>query len=127
MNRQERHAYNLGFACRALELPLATIMGPMRDDGYVLVELPDAYADAARLGYRDAVCTCDHHHGDHDDGYGCHGSLLLSGSDEDGDGDTVECFCTGFQSAALTKRVEQARNRAHAREEEEDARHRHAE
>lgn len=121
MNRQERHAYDLGWAARCVGLPVDVVLGPLRATTEVLVLPGKAWQDAARQGYKDAVCECDHVESDHDSEYGCKNSAEIRDDDTGEVIDTVECPCTGFTSAARTKRQRHAMEAAQRlREAQED-------
>lgn len=105
MNRQERYAYELGWAARNLNLPAAVAMDlPLYEDEEVVVEPGPAWRGAAWRGWNDAVCVCGHVEIEHERGYGCHAeSVDLEG---------IECPCTRFESAAQLSRQAKRRKLA---------------
>lgn len=105
MNRQERHAYEQGFTARSLGLPLSVVTDPREREDDTLYVAP-AYADHARMGYRDAVCECTHDAGDHRPDHGCTGEATTEGMEG------IECPCTSFASAGVAERKRQGQERA---------------
>jgi hypothetical protein len=127
VNRQEEHAYATGWAARNAGLDINEVLGPvgpgegriLRDDGFTVVEMAEAYEEAIRRGFEDAVCDCGHAEGAHESDYGCRGSHSVTNSDTGGV-EAVECFCTAFQSAGQAKRVARGRARGEHRRREQD-------